>query len=27
LRHKEWLAMPPKNLGILAHDVHRNFNV
>jgi NTE family protein len=27
LRRKEWLAMPPKNVGIVTHDVHRNFNV
>ena len=27
LRRKDWLAMPPKGLGIVTHDVHRNFEV
>jgi NTE family protein len=24
LRRKDWLAMPPENVGILTHDVHRD---
>ncbi len=27
LLRKDWLAMPPKGLGIVTHDVHRNFAV
>lgn len=24
LRHKEWLAMPPRGVGLVSHDVHRD---
>ena len=27
MKRKDWLKMPPKNVGIVTHDVHRNFNV
>jgi NTE family protein len=24
LKHKQWLAMPPKDVGVVTHDVHRD---
>jgi NTE family protein len=23
LKRKDWLAMPPRNVGVITHDVHR----
>ena len=23
LKRKDWLKMPPKNIGVVTHDVHR----
>jgi NTE family protein len=25
LKRKDWLKMPPKNTGIITHDVHREY--
>jgi NTE family protein len=25
LKRKDWLAMPPKNVGVRTHDVHREY--
>jgi NTE family protein len=25
LKRKKWLAMPPKNIGVITHDVHRDY--
>jgi NTE family protein len=25
LQHKDWLKMPPKNIGIVTHDLHRDY--
>jgi NTE family protein len=25
LQHKDWLQMPPKNIGIVTHDLHRDY--
>ena len=25
LKRKKWLAMPPKNIGVVTHDVHRDY--
>ena len=25
LKRKDWLKMPPKNVGVVTHDVHRDY--